>query len=121
MKRLIVAGALALALAGCVPAELANIPAAPVAVADRTVLDERAALSVELAYSAAGRALELALDAGLVRGQAATTAAAAERRAYAAVLAARAAYDAGNARTYATAIDQARAAVAAVLTATKGS
>ena len=118
MRKMLFAAALAastLGLSAC-----ATIPAGPGEVADQTVLDERGALAVELAYRAAGVALETAVDAGALTGERAATAARYEAVAYRAVLAVRAAYDTGNAATYAEAIDKAQAAVAAVLAAVKG-
>lgn len=118
MRRLIFAAALAssaLGLSAC-----ATIPARPGEAADQTLLDERGALAVELAYRAAGVALETAVDAGSLTGERAATAARLENRAYSAVLAVRAAYDTGNAATYAEAIDEAQAAVSAALAAIKG-
>lgn len=107
-----------LALSACstVPA----VPPSPGSVADTTVLDERAAIAVESAYQAAGLALEVAVDAGLLRGENAARAAELEQRAYDAVQAVRAAYDAGNAATYAEALENARAAIAAALLAVNG-
>jgi hypothetical protein len=113
MTILLVAG-LALALSAC-----ATLPAppAPVTVADRTRLDEQTALSVELAYQAAATAVLTASRAGLVPASARPALAAADRRAFAAVRAVRAAYDAGNATGYAGAVEAARAAIASLLTA----
>ena len=111
MKRLILAG-LAIALSGCGLLTLpAGIPAAPAAVANTTVLDEQAALGVELAYKAERIALETAVDAGRLTGARATQAATLDDKAFAAVKVARRAYLAGNATDYATAIAQARLAV----------
>src|SRR6478735_3364815 len=110
--------ALSLGIAACtgfaVPGGLSGSPGE---VADTTVLDERAALSTELAYKALRLALETAADAGALTGDRARQVATLENRAYAAVLAVRAAYRAGNARTYATAVDEARASIAAALDA----
>ena len=118
MRKLIFAVAATLALVGCTPG-LVSTPT-PGQVADRTVLDERGAIAVESAYRAAGLALEMAVDTGLLRGQAARTAATYEQRAYTAVLAARAAYDAGNAATYPAALASARQAIARALLAVNG-
>lgn len=118
MRKLIIALFAPLALAAC--ATVPSVPPAPADVADTTVLDERGAIAVESAYRAAGLALEMAADTGLLRGEAAARAARLEQRAYDAVLAARAAYDAGNAASYATALINARAAVAAALVAING-
>jgi hypothetical protein len=107
-----------LALAGCGFGSVASVPPAPVAVADQTVLDEQAALAVELAYKAARLAAELGVDAGVIRGANAARVAALDNAAYQAVLAARAAYRTGNADTYKSALVQARTSVAALLALT---
>ena len=110
-----------LALAACNGfVGLPPLPANPAEVADRTVLDERAAIAVESAYRAAGLALEAAVDAGVLVGPDAAKAAELERRAYRAVQAVRAAYDTGNATDYAAALTTAREAVAAALLAVNG-
>lgn len=120
MRKLIFAAVVPLALlAGCTPGGVVSAPT-PGQVADRTVLDERGAIAVESAYKAAGLALEMAVDTGVLRGQAATTAARYEQRAYDAVRAARAAYDAGNATSYTAALANARAAIARALLAVNG-
>lgn len=117
MRKLIFAAALAAAsLAGC-----ATIPGAPADVANQTVLDERAAIGAELAYQAAGTALSIATEAGLVTGDRALVGLRAEERAFAALRAVRAAYDAGNAVAYDAALIEARAAVTAVLLTINGS
>lgn len=101
---------LSLALASC---NMGALPA-PNTVADRTTLDERAAIGVELAYQAAA---QLALSTGAAKRE---DVKAADRKAYAAVKAVRAAYSAGNASSYPTAAIAAHEAVAALLTAMKG-
>lgn len=120
VKRYLVAAAVALSLplAGC--AGFGSIPTSPGQVAEGTVLDERAAIAVELAYKASRTALEIAVDAGLLRGERAAQAAALDNRAYSAVQAARAAYRGANAASYYQAVDEARAAIAAALAAVKG-
>lgn len=121
MRKLFLAAAVSLALTGCAGlGTLASVPTSPGQVADRTVLDEQGALGVELAYKAFRTALEVATDAGVLRGQRATQAAALDNRAYAAVQAARAAYRGGNATSYRQAVDEARAAINAALAAVKG-
>jgi hypothetical protein len=90
-------------------------PASPAAVANTTVLDEQAALGVELAYKAARTAVEVGVDAGLIKGARATQFAALDNKAYKAVTTARRAYQAGNATDYATGLSQARLAVADLL------
>lgn len=116
MKR-ILAACLALSLTGCAPllAAMGSIPASPSAVADRTPLDEQAALSVELAYQAANIAVSTAVDVGALRGPNAARVAELDRRAYRAVLTARAAYDAGNAGSYGAALATARSEIASLL------
>jgi hypothetical protein len=113
MKRLLILASLALASCTTVP----QIPAAPVEVADRTALDEQAALSVELAYQAAATAVLTANRAGIIPAAVKPRIAAADRKAYAAVGAVRSAYDAGNAASYATALPLARSAVTDLLAA----
>lgn len=90
------------------------IPPAPIVVADRTMIDERAALGVELAYQAAALSLRTAIRADLLSPAARAHAQSAEAKAYLAVTAARAAYDTGNAASYPVAIAQAQQAVAAL-------
>lgn len=105
----------ALALAGCSTGPASLLPP-PAAIADRTVLDEQAAITVTLAYTAAAKAAALAISTGLVRdrdrvaqiGQA-------DRAAFAAVKAAEVAYAAGNAQSYGAAIVQVNAGVSALL------
>ena len=96
---------------GAVP----SLPPNPATVADQTTLDERGAIAVEIAYQAAARATEALTDAGLIEGEAATRVAQIDRRAFAAVQTARRAYDAGNATSYADALREARAEIAALL------
>lgn len=117
MRKFYLALALAYAplAAGC-----STIPTAPVDLADQTVLDEQAGAGVELAYKAFRTALELAVDAGVLKGDAATKAAALDNRAYGAVLVVRKAYAAGNATDYYAATTTARAAITDALAAIKG-
>ncbi len=107
-----------LALAACAPP--ATIPPAPSAVADATRLDEDILLGVEKTYRATRKALELAVDLGVLTGQRAATAAKADRAAYDAVKVARLAYAAGNAPDYLTASAKASAAVGQLLQIVKG-
>lgn len=105
----------ALALAGCTPGGIASIPDSPAAVANSTTLDEQGALAAELAYKAARIAVETGVDAGAIKGATATRFAALDSKAYAALGKVRAAYRAGNAATYASALTEARSAVSALL------
>lgn len=109
--------AASLALCACAPNTSADggLPNAPGDLADATVLDEQTALSVELAYQAAGLAVKSAADAGVLHGDAAAKAAKLDRQAYGAVRAVRDAYDAGNADSYAQAAVIARKQIAAIL------
>ncbi len=107
MKRILIAAALALSACATIPA----IPPAPASVANASTLDEQTALAVELAYQAAATAV---LATGLATKPAVK---AADRKAYAAVKAVRAAYDTGNASSYATAAVTARTALTDLLTA----
>jgi hypothetical protein len=71
MKKLIVA-LCALALTACTPvlaglATMAGAPASPAAIADKTVLDEKAGIAVETMYAAVARAGALAFRAGLIK------------------------------------------------------
>lgn len=113
----LIAASLALcacAVPGIAPAD-GGLPNAPGELADATLLDEQAALSVELAYQAAGTAVRTAVDAGVLHGEAADKVAALDRQAYRAVRAVRDAYDAGNADSYAQAAIIARRHIAALL------
>lgn len=108
MKRLVLPALLALSACAAQP-----IPA-PATVSERTTLDERAAIAAELAYQAAANTM-------LVTGAAKRPAVKlADVRAYAAVLAVRSAYRAGNAESYLTAARDAQSALASLLTAIKG-
>jgi hypothetical protein len=83
--------------------------------ADRTTLDERAASAAELAYKAARTACELAVDLGTIKGATATRFRELNRQAYAALGKVRAAYRAGNARSYTAALDEAASLTGALL------
>lgn len=95
-----------LALGACTP--LPQIAPPPAAIADMTTLDERGALAIEVAWRAAGAALEAAVDSGRLTGDAAARADRIDAQAGYFVGLARAAYDAGNAADYATALRQAK-------------
>jgi hypothetical protein len=121
MKTQRLAPLVAISLVGCAQNGLGLAPANPPVAgerpraADQTVLDEQAALSVELAYKAARTALEIGAETGLLKGRGAAAAAEADNRAFAAVLAVRAAYRGGNAGDYGKAVAAARATIAALL------
>lgn len=117
---LLAACALALSAAGCMPPKL-GLPAGPAAISDATKIDEQAALTVTLAYTAAARAAALAIETGLVKDRATIARIGAlDRRAYAAVQAAERAYRAGNAASFAAALVDARAAIGILLSSVKG-
>ncbi len=123
----------ALALAACTPttiadrvvtgaavaADVANVPP-PVTYADKTILDEKGGIAVELAYQAWRTAVEIAVDTGFLKGAKAARVAEIDRRAYAATLAVQAAYRAGNAARYTAAVTEAKAAIEAGLAVLKG-
>ena len=107
-------------VAACSPGMLAEPPGSPSDLSNSTALDERAALGVELAYSAARTAVEIGVDAGLIKGETATRVANLDELAYQSVLGARAAYEAGQADSYAEALIRARDAVSRLLDVVKG-
>src|SRR3546814_20344253 len=86
MRRLILAAAMVLALPAC--STLSG--GGPVLVTQATALDEKIAVSVELAYRAARLAMETGVDAGLIKGARAAQVAALDNQAYSAVQAVRA-------------------------------
>lgn len=106
MKRI-----LALALVASLSACALTPPPAPVDVADKTALDEQAGITATVAYTAASR-LGLALARAGIIDKAKFKAL--DARGYAAVLAIKAAYDAGNSASYFAAIEQAKAATAQI-------
>lgn len=119
MKRMLLAAVAAMMLAGCVPGgdRIESVSA----VADRTKIDEQAALAITLAYTAAARAANVGIEAELIKDrETINRIGELDRRAYAAVQATQRAYRAGNATSYAAAITDARAAVALFLSSVKG-
>lgn len=117
MKRLIFALGASLSLLACSPtsvvhsagtvaaatADAAGVPA-PVTYADRTVLDEKAAIGAETTYTLAAKAAALAIRTGLVSEPATVVKIGdTNRKAYAALLKVRAAYRTGNAASYSAA------------------
>lgn len=106
-----------LSLAAARVAACAVAPAAPVALADRMTLDERAVLRAEHVYQAAATVALAASQAGIIPASARPTIAAADQRAYAALRAMRAAYAAGNAGSYEQAGREAEAAMNLLLRA----
>jgi hypothetical protein len=109
-----------LALAGCaIDATSPPLPP-PAAVTNGTTLDEKLALGVEATYQAARTIVEAGVDSGVIHGATAAKVAQLDNDAYRAVLATRAAYDAGNAASYAAAAASATAAISQLLAITKG-
>jgi hypothetical protein len=101
-----IAAALLLALPAC-----ATLPVAPVAVADKTVLDEKIGIAATVGYTAASTlGNRLSLLGVIPRAQFQAL----DQRGYDAVIAIRAAYLTGNAVSYLAAIEQAKAATAAI-------
>lgn len=113
MKKLVII-ALGCALSACT-AFPGSVPASPAVLANQTVLDEQGAISTELAYKATRTAMELAVDAGLLKGDRAAQAAKLDTRAYAAVQAVRTAYRTGNATSYGAAVGEARTIIGDML------
>ncbi len=106
MKRL-----LPLALLLALPACNLTPPVSPGAVADKTTLDEKAAIAITVSYTTASRLGNRLARAGIIplaKFQAADNAA------FGAVKAVRSAYEAGNAADYATAITKANDAITAI-------
>lgn len=84
------------------------------AVLGSTTLDEKALYDAEAGFYGISVALEAAVDGGYLKGQNAALAAAAYEDAHKALLAARAAYAAGDAKTFTEKIAAGRALVASV-------
>jgi hypothetical protein len=127
MRRLAltVLAALSVAVASCAGLGTAATVAeaaisGPVIFADRTTADETAGQSIELAYKAARLTVETLVDSGVIHGAAAAKVQVLNRKAYAAVQAARAAYRAGNADSISKAVKEANAAVAQLLALAPG-
>lgn len=106
------------AMSGC--AALGAPPGSPSELADKTVLDEKGLLGVELAYSAARTLAEIGVDAGIIKGATATRVASLDNQAYGKLELARTAYSLGNATTYAIALEDARTLIGSLLATVKG-
>ena len=119
MNRVLVAILLSLGLVAC--SAVTSVVPSPSAIADRTVLDERHALRVEQVYQASATVVLAANRLGLIPASTRSRIKAADARAYAAVRAVRAAYDASNAKDYAAARTIAEKAVADLLAAVRSS
>lgn len=116
-------GIVALALAACTTsvgtAPPLHIPT-PAEYAGRTAVDEQAAVAVENGYKAFRLALELGVDAGVIKGERAVKAAAADRQAYNALLIFREAYKTANAADLLAAGRSANIAIAQAIAAVRG-
>lgn len=110
MKRIFFAAIASLALVACT--DMSSVPSSPGAVADQTKLDEQVLLSLELGYKAARLAAELAVDLGKLKGEDARRVQIINRRATSALVGAKAAYDAANARSYRDATGQLKELIA---------
>lgn len=124
MKKLILTAFASLALCACTAmgalstavgvatstADAAGV-APPLTYANHTTIDEKAGISIEVAYNVWYRLLELAIDTGAVKPAQAARLAALDNKAYAATLVAQRAYLAGNATSFRAAEAQARAAI----------
>lgn len=113
MKKLLLIGLGALALAACNTtgtAGLGGIPTAPVEVANKTTLDEKGGIAAETAYYAANRLAALAIRTGVVQDKATIAKIGQTDTAVKAALQkVRNAYDAGNATSYEAALREADA------------
>lgn len=107
MKRILLAACLALALPGLSGCSILSPPR----TASQTVLDEKLAISAELAFQGAARAVELAVDAGLVHGEKAEQLNELRGRAFNALAVVRAAYAAQNAAQYLAGLAQAKQSI----------
>lgn len=109
-------------LVGCGPGATGTAASAlesgPAVVANTTTLDEKAAITAETAYSAASLLGAKLADAGLIDR---AKFRAADQAGYTALLAVRAAYKAGNAPGFGTAVLQLNAAVMDIKSIAKGS
>lgn len=115
MRYILLPAMLALSACNGVPSPA---PSSPAVIADQTILDEKALTGLELAYKAARIAVETGVDAGLIKGQTAVRFAELDNKAYAALGAARRAYEAGNSQSYGSAIVLANSAITDLLSLT---
>ena len=118
MRKIFLALAMLATLGACQFGSISSVPTAPSQIADRTVADEQGMLAVELAYKAARLAVETGVDAGIIRGATAARFAELDNKAFAALGVLRQAYRTANAADFATALTNARNAVALLLTLT---
>jgi hypothetical protein len=110
MRNILIAFA-ALSLIGCNAAAGPVTVPTPVEYANRTAVDEQAAVGVENAYKAFRMALELGVDTGVIKGERAVTAAKADQTAYNALLVLRHAYKTANSEDFLAAARSANIAI----------
>lgn len=120
MKTTLLALSVALTLSGCAIGQPTPLIPTPASYANRTAIDEQVAVGVELGYKAFRIGLETAVDAGLLKGAAATRAAAADRTAYQAVVVFRQAYKTANSTDLLAAARSAHIAIEQALATLKG-
>jgi hypothetical protein len=114
MRKMLIGLCLAASLSACGPALNSGIVPGPNVVSDRTKVDEQAGITVTLAYVAASKLAGLAIETGLVKDKVTIQRIGLlDRQAFDAVSAVRAAYDAGNAASYADALVKANVALKA--------
>lgn len=112
-----------LSLAACAiapPASIPAIPAAPVVVADKIILDEQIGIGVEASYKAIRLAVELAVDLGRLKGEPAAQAQALNRKAFALTQATQAAYRSANGASYRASAKEALATITALIALMRG-
>lgn len=110
IKRMIMVACAAAALSGCTGFGGVSSPAT---IANRTTVDEIAGKLVTLSYTAASRAAALAIRIGIIKDPATIRHIGdLDTKAFGIVMAVRAAYLAGNAADYGTALKEAEAAIA---------
>lgn len=126
MMRILLALCVPLALSACAPtistvasagaatADAIGVPP-PSTIADKTALDEKAAIGAETAYTLAARAAGLAIKAGIVNNPATIRRIGElDNQAFLALAGLRAAYRAGNAVAYVAAFNEAKTAILSI-------
>ena len=112
MLALMMSAMLSLTVAACETTPPDN----PQEAANTIILDEQAATTINLAYTAAAKAAVIAIETGVVTDtETVRRIGQLNAKAYAAVGAANAAYDAGNSDSYMAAIAEARSAITAIM------
>lgn len=119
MKTLLLA--LSLSLAACGPVTTVGSIPAPSEFAGRTAVDEQVAVGVEQGYKAFRLALELGVDTGVIKGDRAVKARAANTTAYNSVLVMRQAYSTANSEDFLAAARSANMTIARAIATVKGS